>query len=183
MRRNGRTITVEVASVDGSFEGMLRTRGYVVRLRSTWPPTRVTWNGTEVPYDPHSAVGSWAYDGDELTTIVTLPREDVSRPKTLVVEQPSTVDDALLDGVPGQLQRLYTAMTMLETLWSADWPSDAFVTLQQTGRRITLHPDSAQVELRRFHAHLPAVLRQVPNMKGDTLVIRNALRHLEVGGG
>jgi hypothetical protein len=29
---------------------MLRERGYEVRLRGTWPPARVTWQGADVPY-------------------------------------------------------------------------------------------------------------------------------------
>jgi hypothetical protein len=70
-------------------------------------------------------------------------------------------------------------MTMLEALWSADWPSDAYVTLAQTGHRITLHPDSASAELRRFREQLPDVLRRLPEMKGDTAVIRRVLRHLD----
>jgi hypothetical protein len=81
--------------------------------------------------------------------------------------------------VPGRLLRLKRGMTMLETLWPADWPSDAYVTLAQTGRRITLHPDSAAVELRRFREQLPEVLRRLPEMKGDTAVIRRVLRHLD----
>jgi hypothetical protein len=81
--------------------------------------------------------------------------------------------------VPGALLRLKRGMTMLETLWPADWPSDAYVTLEETGRRITLHPDSGLVELRRFRERLPDVLRRLPEMKGDTAVIRRVLRHLD----
>ena len=109
---------------------------------------------------------------------MSLPRADVSTRKELVVEQPAGAEDALLDGVPGRLLRLKRGMTMLETLWPADWPSDAYVTLAQTGRRITLQPDSAQVELRRFRDQLPEVVHRLPEMKGDTAVIRRVLRHL-----
>ena len=67
----------------------------------------------------------------------------------------------------------------MEALWPADWPSDAYVTLAQTGRRLALHPDSAAAELRRFREQLPDVLRTLPQMKGDTTVIRRVLRHLD----
>jgi len=182
-RRTGSTIALTIAPVEGSFPGMLQGRGYEVRLRGTWPPARVTWRGADVPYRADGSAPGWRYDGDRLTTIVSLPRGDVATRKELVVTEPAGADDSLLAGVPGRLLRLHRAMTMLEALWSADWPSDALVTLAQTGRRITLHPDSASVELRRFREQLPDVLRALPQMKGDTAVIARALRHLEQGEG
>jgi hypothetical protein len=178
-RRTGATIALTIAPVEGSFPGMLRGRGYEVRLRGTWPPARVTWQGAEVPYRADASAPGWRYDGDRLTTIVSLPRADVSIRKELVVEQPAGADDALLDGVPGRLLRLKRGMTMLEALWPADWPSDAYVALEETGRRLTLHPDSAAVELTRFREQLPEVARRLPEMKGDTAVIRRVLRHLD----
>ena len=177
-RRSGTTTTLTIAPVEGSYPGMLRRRGYEVRLRGTWPPARVTWQDADVPYRADGAAPGWRYDGDRLTTIVSLPEADVDTRKELVVEQPRA-DDALLDGVPGRLLRLKHGMTMLERLWPADWPSDAYVALAQTGRRITLHPDSAAAELRRFRQQLPDVLRALPQMKGDTAVIHRAMRHLE----
>ena len=178
-RRTGATIALTIAPVEGSFPGMLQGRAYEVRLRGTWPPARVSWNGADVPYRADGSAPGWRYDGDRLTTIVSLPKADVSTRKELVVEQPGGAEDALLDGVPGRLLRLKRGMTMLETLWPADWPSDAYVTLEETGRRITLQPDSAQVELRRLREQLPQVARRLPEMKGDSAVIRRVLRHLE----
>ena len=177
-RRTGATISLVIAPVEGSFPGMLRRRAYEVRLRGTWPPARVTWMGADVPYRSDGSAPGWRYDGDRLTTIVSLPGADVSIRKELVVEQPAGADDALLDGVPGRLLRLKRGMTMLETLWPTDWPSDAYVALEETGRRITLWPDSARAELRRFREQLPEVLRVLPEMKGDSAVIHRALRHL-----
>lgn len=178
-RRAGGTTTLTIAPVEGSFPGMPRERGCQVRLRGSWPPARVTWNGADVPYRATGAAPGWRYDGDALTTIVSLPRGDVSVPGELVVTTAPGADDALLDGVPGRLLRLRRGMRVLEALWPADWPSDAYVTLVQTGRRLTLRPDSAAVELQRFRAQLPPVLAALPRMKGDTAVIRRALRHLE----
>ncbi|HTT67340.1 MAG TPA: TIM-barrel domain-containing protein [Gemmatimonadales bacterium] len=178
-RRTADTTALTIAPVEGSFRGMLQGRAYEVRLRGTWPPAHVTWQGADVPYRADGSAPGWRYDGDRLTTIVSLPRADVATRKELVVTPPAGADDALLDGVPGRLRRLEHGMTMLETLWPADWPSDAYVTLAQTGHRITLHPDSAAVELRRFREQLPDVLRALRQMKGDTAVIRRVLRHLD----
>jgi len=182
-RRTGATITLTVAPVEGSFPGMLRERGYEVRLERTWPPARVTWGGADVPYRPDGSAPGWRYDGDRLTTIVSLPRGDVSTRKELVVTQPTGPDGTLLNAVPGRLLRLKRGLRMLEALWPADWPSDAYVALTQTGRRLTLQPDSAAAELRRFREQWPQVLRALPQMKGDTALIHLALRHLDQAQG
>ncbi len=69
-------------------------------------------------------------------------------------------------------------MDLREGTWPADWPSDAFVALEQTGRRITLQPNSARVELRRLHERLPVVLDWLAAMKGDSTLIQRAPTHL-----
>ncbi len=129
---------------------------------------------------PTPVAPGWRYDGDQLTTVITLPAADVAARKELVVHFPAGArpDDPLLDGVPGELHRLYESMTMLETLWPADWAPDAYVTLVQTGNRIGLHPDSARVELTRLRQDLPGVLDRVRKLKGDPKTIERALVHL-----
>ena len=115
-RRTGATIALTIAPVEGSFPGMLRERGYEVRLRGTWPPARVTWNGVEVPYRADGSAPGWRYDGDRLTTIVSLPRADVSTRKELVISQPAGADDAVLDSRPGRLLRVQRGLISLGTL-------------------------------------------------------------------
>ena len=190
---------VRIEPVQGGYSGMPRTRGYEIRLPGRWPPARVTWQGVPVPYraDPAgrvagsgfpvgavpaepgpAALPGWHYDGDRLTTIVALPASEVGAARELVVRFPAGRSEAVLDGVPGRLRRLYGAVTVLEALWPADWAPDALVALQQTGNRITLHPDSARVELERLHAELPGVLERLRHLKGDPKIIERALAHL-----
>jgi Glycosyl hydrolases family 31/Domain of unknown function (DUF5110) len=161
---------LEILPVEGSYPGMKRERSYEVRLPFAWPPTLVTWQGAPVP---------WRYDGDRLLTIISLPASDVSARKELIVQSPPTASsERLLDGVPGVLHRLHESMAMLEHLWPADWPPDALVSLVQTGNRISLHPDSAQVELTRLRVAYAGVLQGIPRLAGDTTVIKRALVHL-----
>ena len=190
---------VQIEPVQGGYPGMPRTRGYEIRLPGRWPPARITWQGAPVPYraDPTgratgsgfpvaavpaepgpAALPGWHYDGDRLTTIVSLPASDVGTARELVVRFPAGRSEALLDGVPGRLRRLYGAMTELEALWPADWAPDALVALEQTGNRITQHPDSARVELERLQADLPGVLERLLHLKGDPKIIERALAHL-----
>jgi alpha-glucosidase len=161
---------LEILPAEGSYPGMKRERSYEVRLPFAWPPTLITWQGVPVP---------WRYNGDRLMAIISLPASDVSVHQELIVHSdPGTPSDRLLDGVPGKLHRLYESMTMLEQLWPTDWPSDALVSLVQTGNRIGLHPDSARVELQRLRNEYPRVLERIPRLVGDTTVIKRALGHL-----
>ncbi len=194
---------VTILPVQGSYPGMPLRRAWEIRLPGSWPPAAVTWQGAPVPYAPGrpqrgaagvtarpgagataSGAPGWRYDGDHLTTVITLPAADVATRKELVVRVPAGArpDDPLLDGVPGELHRMYESMTMLETLWPADWAPDAYVSLVQTGNRLSLHPDSARAELTRLRADLPNVLDRVRHLKGDAKTIDRALAHLGVKG-
>ena len=47
--QEGDTLKVEIGPVEGSYPGMLRTRGYEIRLPCDWPPASVTVNGVRYP--------------------------------------------------------------------------------------------------------------------------------------
>ena len=44
--QTGDTLRVEIGPAEGSFPGMLKTRGYELRLPADWPPASVTVNGS-----------------------------------------------------------------------------------------------------------------------------------------
>jgi alpha-glucosidase len=212
-REAGGKVRVTIGPTSGDFDGLPQERSYVIRLVGAWPPQRLLWNGSEVPYrgagsaaavtgaQTGEAAGAgaglalataaggpdaeavpeapgWSYDGNALSVVIHLPASDIRTPGTLEAELPTDRSDSLLDGVPSTLARLGTAMRLLEGLWPADWPPDALVALQQTGRRITLHPDSAGVLLERLRAQLPGEIERLRALHGDSTVIRRALNHL-----
>ena len=159
---------------------MLRERGYEVRLRGTWPPARVTWQGADVPYRADGSAPGWRYDGDRLTTIVSLPRADVATRKELVVEQPAGADDALLDGVPGRLLRLEARD---EDAGGALAGGLAVRRVRHAGAdRAAPHAAPGLGRggaARASGSSCPRCCADCPEMKGDTAVIRRALRHLD----
>ncbi len=136
--------------------------------------------GADAGRRPAAAQRCWGYDGDGLTTVIRLPAADVHETKRLEVSW-RPWDPALVDGTAGLLARMRRAATILEGTWPDDWPPDAFVDLVQTGRRITLRPESAATELRRLRELLPAALDGIRGMQGDPVLIQRALRHMEVG--
>ena len=76
---NSDTLRVEIGPVEGSYPGMLKTRGYELRLPADWPPVSVTVNGKALkPVKPGEA-GGWTFEGNTLTTIIPVPAESTAR--------------------------------------------------------------------------------------------------------
>src|SRR5215472_2743670 len=71
------SVQVDVAPVEGSYPGMVQRRGYELRLRGSFPPRQVISNGSMVPYRPHGGAPGWRYDGNMLTTIISVPQMSV----------------------------------------------------------------------------------------------------------
>ncbi len=69
-------------------------------------------------------------------------------------------------------------MTMLDSVWPDDWSPESLIDLVQTGRRITLDPQTAVDELERLKRDLATAIASVRQMKGDQAVTRGALSHL-----
>ena len=44
----GDTLRVEIGPIQGTFSGMLKSRGYTLKLPADWPPSSVTVNGAAV---------------------------------------------------------------------------------------------------------------------------------------
>ena len=175
--RSPHAVRLEVSATEGAYSGMPLQRGYEIRLPGVLPPTRVTQDGRRLPFEPNEGVPGWRYDGDRLMTVVTLPQRPVDRATTVTVELPDD-DPSLLDGVPGTLRRLRTAMDILNTVWPDDWSPEALIDLVQTGNRITLDPASAARELTALRDRLPAALELVGGMNGDSATIGRARNHL-----
>jgi hypothetical protein len=175
-------LNIEILPVDGRYPGMPEERSYEVRLPGSWPPEAVTANGKIVPYSPREELQTgWGYDGEKLTTVVSIPKFKVSEPIHITVKGPdySAAAAHLLDGVPGKIARLRQAMTLINNKsWPKDWSPDVLVNAAQTGDRISLHPESARQELDVLRKRLPEVLREIMTLKGGRAVIDQVMLHL-----
>ena len=58
--QTGDTLRVEIGPVEGSYPGMLKTRGYELRLPADWPPASVTVNGVAVKHAGPTGKGGWS---------------------------------------------------------------------------------------------------------------------------
>ena len=149
-RQSGSTTTIEIDPVKGEYPGMVTARGYQIRLPGDWPPTSVTWNGKPVSHKEGDA--GWVFEGNTLTTVITVPRGSVHEK---IIIQVNRAADALttrqqLDGFAGSLTRLRAAYDELNSLWPFTWSSEALIDSMQTGDRIYYHPETAKKEVARF---------------------------------
>jgi hypothetical protein len=177
---------IAIDAVQGSYPGMATQRGYEIRLPGTWPPERVRWNGREVPRvdgkrsDEKTSPG-WHYDGNTLTTIISLPRVSVSQALEVTAQLPAGSDpnSPLLDGVPGKLARFTKAMGILNHSWPHGWSPDLLIDAVQTGERISVNPANAHAELEKLQRNVPEILRQIETMDAEKALVDAALAHLQ----
>jgi alpha-glucosidase (family GH31 glycosyl hydrolase) len=144
----GDTLTVDVDPVEGSYPGMLTSRGYEIRLPADWPPETVTVNGTNIA----AGKNGWSYEGNTLTTVIRVPRASVHEKMHIEIHRTagSLAQRSQLEGFAGSITRLNTAYDALNSLWPFTWSSQALIKALQTGDRLHYRPQTAHEELARF---------------------------------
>lgn len=174
------TLKVEISPPKGKYPGMLSERGYEVRLPGWWPPTSVTCNGRAVQHRKDDGSMGWSYDGDELMTIIRLPKFPLVQKVEVVVKMQAISEERsrLLDGARGVFSRLRRTMPLLNSTWPKEWSPDILVKATQTGNRIGINPANAEKELVELRRELPEVLKQIGALDIDPSVRNQALQHL-----
>jgi alpha-glucosidase len=154
--QEGDTLKVEIGPVEGSYPGMLRTRGYEIRLPCDWPPASVTVNGVAIRHatarDKDTQTG-WSFEGNTLTTVIPTPRSSTAGVVTIIVKRAAglTARRNELDGFAGAMTRLRGSYDAMNQLWPVSQPPDVLVEAMQTGDRLSYHPENAVDEITHFH--------------------------------
>ena len=182
---DGDTVHVQVSPVEGSYPNMPQERAYEFRLFGVYPPKRVAVNGQEVAVTRGEGKPGWRYDGNRTTVIITSPRFNVSDRVELTAELPHTTEaqQQALEGLPGHITRLRTAMDILNGTWKKGWSPDSLVREFQVGDRMSYFPDRSLSEVEQFQADWPKMINDVLAMQKDGIdraPITQALTHLGV---
>jgi alpha-glucosidase len=122
-------------------------RGFELKLPSDWPPESVTLNGRPLPFERQAGRPGWRYEGNTLTTIITVPRTSVAQDIKIHIRRPagSIPKRDVLDGFAGAMARFRNAYdTLNET--KAGSP-DPLIIAMQTGDRLSYHPETAPAEI------------------------------------
>jgi hypothetical protein len=156
--QTGDILRVEIGPVEGSYPGMLKTRGYELRLPADWPPASVTVNGVPVPQGGVGKAG-WTFEGNTLTTVIPVKSSSVAAKVTIEVRREAglTARRGELDGFAGAMTRLRGAYDALQQEWPVAAPPDVLIDAMQTGDRLGYHPERAVGEIAHFHEVLPNV--------------------------
>jgi len=152
--QTGDVLRVEIGPVVGSYPGLLKSRGFELRLPADWPPEAVAVNGMAVKKADAAGKGGWSFEGNALTTVV--PVAATSTAAKVVIEvrraQGLTARRGELDGFAGSMTRLRAAYDAIWSTHSLAAPPYALIDAMQTGDRLTYHPETAAAELAKFPA-------------------------------
>jgi alpha-glucosidase len=150
------TLRVEIGPVQGNYPGMLKTRGYELRLPADWPPVSVTVNGKPLKPVKPGEPGGWRYEGNTLTTIVPVPAENTAAKVVVEVRcgKGLTARREDLDGFAGKMTLLRGAYDAMQQIWPVTGPSLALVDAMQSGDRLSYYPEKIESELAHFQEAL-----------------------------
>ncbi len=167
--QTGDTLRVEIGPVEGAFPGMLKERGYTLKLPADWPPASVTVDGVAVKQAGPTGKGGWSFEGNSLTTIIPVAGRSTASKVTIEVRRADglTARRNELDGFDGAMARLrgtYDALNMTPPIAS---PPDILIDAMQTGDRMGYHPETTQKEIAHFHEILPQVQAAVQRLGED----------------
>jgi alpha-glucosidase len=156
---DGTALNVTILPTTGHYNGMQTDRTYELRLPGSWPPSRIAVNGAQLPYSTKKTASGWHFDGNTLTTIISVPPFHVTDTVMVTVETSSEMarNRNLLDDFAGKMKRLREAYDILNANWPVAWSPDALVDGMQTGDRITYHPKTVFDELSALQSKLAAI--------------------------
>jgi alpha-glucosidase len=102
----------------------------------------------------------WRFEGNTLTTIITVPKTSVAVPVTIRVARSTDLfaRRAELDGFAGAMTRLREAYDSLNQTWPIAWSPDELIDAMQTGDRLSYYPEQAGEQLTHYRAVLPQAI-------------------------
>ncbi|HXR39514.1 MAG TPA: TIM-barrel domain-containing protein [Terracidiphilus sp.] len=155
--QSGDTLKIEIGPVEGGYAGMLKTRGFEVRLPADWPPAAVTVNGVAVKRAGPTGKGGWSFEGNTLTTVIPVPSGSTAAKVTVEVRRAAglTARRGELDGFAGTMARLRGTYDAMNQTMPISEPPDVLVEAMQTGDRLSYHPETAVEEMKHLRDLLP----------------------------
>jgi len=165
----GDMLRIEIGPVEGSFAGMLKSRGYTLQLPADWPPASVTVDGSPMKQARPTGKGGWSFEGNTLTTIIQVASRSTAAKMVIEVKRASglTARRSELDGFNGAMTRLRATYDALNTTPPLAAPPDILIDAMQTGDRLGYHPEDAQKEIAHFHQLLPEAKTAVNKLVED----------------
>jgi hypothetical protein len=167
-KQQGAVLTVTLKPPVGQFDGMLQSRGLEVRLPGGLPPASVSADGVDLAYQPKAGSPGWSYDGNTLTTVITVAARPVTRALTVTVRQspPGRTPQSrmAIDGFAGRMTRFREAADLIDHAGMGSWSPDSLILVEQTGDRLSYAPDTAAAELAALDRRSATALADVESL-------------------
>jgi alpha-glucosidase len=165
--QDGDVLLVDIAAAEGSYQKMLSTRAYEIRLPGDWPPALVMANGRTLNYAPQKGTPGWRFEGNTLTTVIDVPSMPVNQPISIRVARAATLFSrrAELDGFAGAMTRLREAYDALNQTWPLAWSPDELIDARQTGDRLSYFPQQAAEQLTHYREVLPQAIAKARELE------------------
>ena len=164
--QKGNELTIEIAAAQGTYKGMPAARAYEIRLPGDWPPEAL-----DIARPSTSAVDPealpWRYEGNTLTTVILVPRTNVTAPIKIRVFRSAGLLSrrAELNGFAGAMTRLREAYDALNQTWPIAWSPDELIDAMQTGDRLGYFPQQAGEQLAHYREVLPKAVAKVKELE------------------
>jgi hypothetical protein len=156
-------LEVNIAPVQGQYLGMPAQRAYELQLPGDWPPQSVTVNGQALGYSSGASTVGWRFEGNKLTTVITVPGLEVKKNVTIEVRRAANLltRQAELDGFAGTMTRLREAYDALNETWPIGWSPDDLIEAMQTGDRLSYDPQLAAQQIARLRKLMPTITASI----------------------
>jgi hypothetical protein len=174
-------LTVQISPATGSYPGMRRARAYEIRFASCTNPESVFCNDESIARTNQKSVKGWMYDGESMTLIVRTRSIEVNKPVEVRITKRKLAGEILeiADGFRNKIARLRRVAELINaTAWPNDWSPDVLVHAEQTGNRISLHPENLKTELLGLKSDLRALPVTLDSLRVQEPVLLQVRAHL-----
>jgi len=154
---SGRRMNITINPVNGSYDNMPESRGYQLKLINTFPPKSVSVNGEETAY---------SYDGQELTTVISIEKQEMNRTVHIVVKQ-SDADAAKLSGIKGKLNHLHRFVDFVGRAPEPMYEFEPVISTSLAGTKMTYNPSAAVETVNSFANDYAEAIKIIESKAAD----------------
>ena len=160
-------LVVDIAAAKGTYQGMPDARAYEIRLPADWPPALVMVNGRTLNRTAEKGAPGWRFEGNTLTTVISVPSMPVNQPVTVRVARSAELFSRRqeLHGFAGAMTRFREAYDALNQTWPIAWSPDELIDAMQTGDRLSYFPQHALEVLTHYRDVLPKAVAKVKELE------------------
>ena len=174
-------LTVQISPATGSYPGMRRARAYEIRFVNCTNPESVFCNDESIVRTNQESGKGWMYDGESMTLIVRTQSIEVNKLVDVRISKRKLAGEILeiADGFRNKIARLRRVAELINvTAWPNDWSPDVLVHAEQTGNRISLHPENLKTELLGLKSDLRALPVTLDSLRVQEPVLLQVRAHL-----